>query len=313
MSIAMAARPCPLCGSTDSSRVFAAEDFDPAQWGALAFASRKPPEYMHYRLLECLDCQLVFASPAPTWDALAAAYRAAAFDSRGEAEYAARTYARLVQQVTAGWPDRSGALDIGAGDGAFLRQLLALGFTEVCGVEPSTAPLATADESVRALLRQGLFCGRDYRPESFCLITCLQTIEHLCDPLQTCRDAFALLKAGGALVLVLHNRRAMSARVLGLRSPIYDIEHLQLFCAHSARLLLQSAGFQTIRVRRLWNRYPLRYWLQLCPLPRSLKRLAMSMAKVTRMGAVPVSLPAGNLVAIGIKTGSRQAPDAGPG
>jgi len=49
-----------------------------------------------------------------------------------------------------------GALDVGTGDGAFLGQLLANGFTDVAGVEPSAAPVAMAAPEVRgALLAQG--------------------------------------------------------------------------------------------------------------------------------------------------------------
>ena len=51
-----------------------------------------------------------------------------------------RTYARLVRPILARLPDRQGALDIGAGDGALLQELLGLGFSDVCGAEPSAAP-----------------------------------------------------------------------------------------------------------------------------------------------------------------------------
>lgn len=305
MCMELVFRPCPLCGTQDESQVFATEQIDPAQWDDQAFASRKVPEYMHYRLLSCSNCQLVYASPAPTRDALATAYRSAAYTSQVEAEYAARTYVRLVRRVATRLPDRTGVLDIGAGDGALLRKLLGEGFTQVCGVEPSAAPREAADASVRALIRHAAFCGQDFRPESFSLITCLQTIEHLCEPLQTCREAHALLKPGGALLLVLHNRLAVSARILGLKSPIYDIEHLQLFCPHTACLLLEKAGFQQIRVRSIWNHYPLQYWLKLCPLPRRLKSWTLAVARETGIGALPMSLPAGNLVAIGFKAASR--------
>ena len=41
------------------------EALDPEALDELAFASRKPPEYMHLRLLECPVCDLLYADPAP--------------------------------------------------------------------------------------------------------------------------------------------------------------------------------------------------------------------------------------------------------
>jgi len=100
-------------------------------------------------------------------------------------------------------------------------------------------------------------------------------------------------------VFVCHDRRALSARLLGFRSPIFDIEHLQLFSPSSARALLEKAGFTGVEIRPLWNRYPLHYWLRLFPLPPSWKARVVSAAKAAGFGYWPVALPAGNLAAIG--------------
>jgi SAM-dependent methyltransferase len=84
-------------------------------------------------------------------------------------------------------PDRRGALDIGAGDGVFLDRLIDCGFSRVCGVEPSVAPIEAAKPSVRSLIRRGLFDPAAFEPDSFSLITCFQVMEHLWDPLDVCR------------------------------------------------------------------------------------------------------------------------------
>jgi SAM-dependent methyltransferase len=297
----MASRACPLCGSNDQSRVFAEEHFDPDQWGEFAFASRKLPEYMHYRMIVCPTCDLLYAAPIPAFDVLATGYQSASYDSRVEAGYAANTYARFLRRILKRLPDRVGALDIGAGDGAFLKRLVECGFTGVVGVEPSEAPIAAADDAVRPLLRKGLFRPEDFEKESFRLITCFQTIEHLFDPMQVCRDASSLLKKDGALMLIHHNRRAISTRLLGVRSPIFDIEHLQLFSRRSARFLLETAGYRDVQVGVVYNRYPLSYWIKLFPSPKAVKNAAMKLAERTGIGRLPLALPAGNLATIGFK------------
>src|SRR5438552_293082 len=145
----MVARACPVCGSTDASHVYAEVNFDVAKLDEYAFASRKMPEYMHHRLIECPVCDLVYANPVPTLDTLSSAYNEAAFDSAEEARHAARTYGSFLPAIASRLPDRSGVLDIGTGDGVFLGQLLSRGFNGVMGVEPSTAPIAAAKPKIR--------------------------------------------------------------------------------------------------------------------------------------------------------------------
>lgn len=299
MTIPMEPRSCPTCGSGDESSLFAEANVDEKQLGEYAYASRKVPEYMHLRLLECRRCDLLYASPAPPPGALSAAYNEAAFDSAPEARYAAHTYGTFLPSLKL--PDKVGAVDIGTGDGAFLHELIAAGFTRVTGVEPSAAPIAAADPAVRPLIRHDIFKEGSFPPGSFSLVTCFQTIEHVPDPLGLCREALRILKPGGAIFLVGHNRRALSAKLLGRKSPIFDIEHLQLFSTKSFHNLLSNAGFTGITVKPLVSRYPLHYWTKLFPLPASLKRAAIATLKAIGLGYLPIPLPAGNLVAVAHK------------
>lgn len=297
--VSLQARACPLCGPDVPAREYAAARYDERAWGAFAFASRKLPEYMHYRLQECSGCGLLYANPAPAPEALARAYEAAAYDSAAESRYAAHTYAGLLRASMPRFAHPASALDIGCGDGAFLAELLALGFGEVTGIEPSVAPIAAADEAVRPYIRHGMFDRAALDDKTFTLITCMQTIEHVPDPLTLCRRAHALLKPGGCLMLVCHDRRAPANRLLGRRSPIYDIEHLQLFSAGSACILLERAGFHSVSARRFVNCYPLSYMVKLAPLPRRPKSAALAALSISRAGRIPVPMPAGNLAVLG--------------
>ncbi len=297
----LARRDCPSCGSADDSKVFAEQHLDLAALDASAFASRKRPEHMRLRLVECPVCELVYASPVPVAEALASAYEEAAFDSAEEARYAARTYARELQTLLGTLPDRHGALDIGTGEGAFLGELLALGFDGVAGVEPSKAPIEAAAPAIAPLIEQGTFRPGIRPPESLSLVTCFQTIEHVPDPAELVRDAAALLKPGGALVIVCHDRLAPVNRVMGLRSPIVDVEHLQLFSPRSIEELLRRAGLGGIGQRPIRNRYPVRYWARLSPLPAGPQKRLEEMLERSGLAGRPLTLPVGNLIAWGIR------------
>jgi SAM-dependent methyltransferase len=297
----LTARPCPVCRSTDDSDVFAPQRLDADSLDRFAFASRKRPEHMRLRLVCCPGCDLVYASPVPAPDALARAYDEAAFDSAIEAGFAARTYSEALGPLIGDLPDRCGALDIGTGEGAFLGELLDAGFTGVGGVEPSSAPIAAAERRVAQLIEHDVFSAHVRPRGSLSLVTCFQTIEHVPDPAVLVGDAAGLLKPGGLLVLVCHDRRAPVNRLLGLRSPIIDIEHQQLFSPTSVRRLLVGAGLVDVGHKAIRNRYPLRYWIRLSPLPRRVGDSADRLLAWGRIGDRGITLPVGNLLAWGRK------------
>ena len=293
-------RTCPVC-MKGSSHLFAEARLDESRLDRFAYASRKNPEYMHHRLLLCDNCDLIYASPVPDHSELASAYEVAAFDSQRESEYAAETYATALSPIIGLLPDRTSALDIGAGDGAFCSKLLGLGFENVLGLEPSLAPIEAAAPDVRHCLRQEMFTPGLLPASHFSLVCCFQTIEHVLTPLELCKEAVRILKPGGALCIVAHNRRAASCRILGRRSPIFDVEHLQLFSPASIVKLLSQAGLKSTETRTLWNTYPLSYWTRLFPFPHRIKSSLISALNASRIGNIPISLPAGNLVAWGTR------------
>jgi SAM-dependent methyltransferase len=290
-------RPCPVCGPGAPAVLVAEASLDPDRLDGYAYASRKSPELMHHRLWRCLDCGVLYANPAPPAVQLAEAYDQALFDSGLEASFAARTYAAQVARLE-GLP-RRGALDIGTGDGAFLGELLDAGFSGVGGIEPSRAPIQAAPPKLRRLIRRGMFKPGQGKPASLGLVTCFQTLEHVADPLAVLKGARRLLRPGGAFAAVCHDHTAPLNRLLGRRSPIYDLEHLQLFSGPSLAKLMGRAGFKRVRVARIGNRYPLGYWLRLSPLPGGVRSAAQSLLRAVGLAGVGLSLPVGNLWAVG--------------
>ena len=259
------------------------------------------PEYMHWRLSECSRCDVLYVNPAPSAEVLSNLYHQAAFDSAKEAGFASKTYSSCLPRIVRRLPDLSGALDVGTGNGAFLEELLIAGFTGVSGIEPSSAPIESAASAIRPLIRKDMFRAGLYEPESFRLVTCFQTIEHLHDPLEFCKDFQKILKPNGALFIIGHNRRAISAKVMGFRSPIFDIEHLQLFSRKSYHHLLINAGFRVAWIKPIWNRYPLSYWFRLAPLPGKIKDPMLKMLSQGMIGRIILGLPAGNMMAVAFK------------
>ncbi len=293
-------RLCPVCGS--NSRIqFADERIDHYKISDYTYASRKQPEFMCLRLTRCKDCDLVYAPTPPTYDALLTAYSEAAFDSGIEAKAAALSYSKALIPYINNLTGRSAAVDVGAGSGPLLPWLCEQGFSEVIGIEPSRAAIDAAPLSVKPMLREGMFKPAmlaDVKPS---LICSFMTLEHLSDPGEFVNSAYDLLEPGGMLAVVVHNWRGYLNRLLGLHSPIIDVEHLQLFSPKSVQKLFERTGFVSLDIHSISNAYPLRYWLRLTPLPLRIKTKITDVLTYMGLSDKHVSLRVGNLLAIGIK------------
>ena len=294
-------RVCPLCRTGAHSRLFADARFDPSRVTDMSYSSRKPPERMHHRLLECASCDLVYASPIPSVESLNDAYHDAAYDSTLEARYAAVTYRQILDRIVGKLPDLRGAVDIGAGDGKFLDQLRHAGFDRLWGssLQLPHEPLPRrrygrtfAQSRSHRSPPGGRVHARELPPDDRARLRSPRSLSGRC----------RVLAPGGAVMIVCHGRRALTARLPNRSSPIFDIEHLQLFSPKSVRMLLTEAGFDRITVARFRSRYPLGYWVRLAPLPaRGVPERIQNVLAMTRLSKMPIRIHAGNLVAVGYK------------
>lgn len=286
---------CPLCSRPSELRF--PENIRREEIGSFTYASRKRPELMHYAYFECPACRHLFAIENVDLGELFDNYRAADYDSAVESRYAAKTYARAV----AARVGRTGGslLDVGCGDGAFLWEARRTGLARhVVGVEPSLAAIQASDPEIRPSILVGALEQLEIK-ERFDLVTFFQTIEHVRNPVMFLERLRSLVAPGGHLAIVGHDWTSTVNRILGTSSPIFDIEHLQIFSETSMRVALERIGASQISVGPVWNTYPLSYWIKIAP-PVANQVLRIIPAPLARR--VPVRLPVGNLLAVGVVT-----------
>ncbi len=295
-------RNCPVCDTPSTGAdVYVEENIDKALITGSSFASRKEPEYMCHRLMRCRTCDLVYVDSPPTQDDLAHAYHQADYDSAEEANDAAAAYIQAIEPVLAKLPQRGRALEIGTGTAVFLEHLKAKGFAELVGVEPSVSAIASAPAHRRPWIREGIFVESDFEPASFDLICCFMTMEHVLDPKSVSDAALRLLRPGGAFVTVTHDYTSWVNRLMGKKSPIIDIEHMQLFSQPSITRLFSTSGFAQVKAQQFANRYSLRYWARLLPLPKAMKTRIGNFLTGNSIGRKKVSLNVGNTIAAGFR------------
>ncbi|MBI3030240.1 MAG: class I SAM-dependent methyltransferase, partial [Candidatus Rokubacteria bacterium] len=156
-----------------------------------------------FRVAEC-DCGLVFVTPQPTRTTLAAAYDGAYYEGwRAQARRRERLWARRLVALEALAPARGRLLDVGCGDGAFLRLARARGW-DVAGTELSPYAVSAAKADGLAV-REGEVWDAGFAAAAFDAVTCWHVLEHTSDPRRVIEEIRRVLRPGGWLMLATPN------------------------------------------------------------------------------------------------------------
>jgi hypothetical protein len=88
---------------------------------------------------------------------------------------------------------------------------------------------------------------------------------------------------------------------LGEAFSIVDIEHLQIFSKKAISELLTRGGFSDVSAESFVNRYSLRYWVRLSPLPTGIKEFLGTLFSKPVFSRTRIGINVGNTIAIGFK------------
>ena len=184
---------------------------------------------------------------------------------------------------------------------ASCERALHLGFRDVRGIEPSRDAVSQAKPSLRRhiigdVMRPGIF-----KAGGFDAICMFHIFDHIPDPNELLLECLRIMKPRGFILALNHNVESWSARLLGERSPIIDIEHTFLYSPSTMRRIFEINGFEVMEQGGVWNTYSITYLFHLLPLPRRLKDVILYMLKASAFGRVPLRLPLGNLYLIAKK------------
>ncbi len=288
--------PCHLCGSNDHKVLFPGSG-PGAELTSDHIAARKGSinkAYSH-TWVRCAHCNLVYANPVPDEEVFGRLYEASdQGDYEQEVDNLTRTYEKYLLRHAHLISRKGMAVDIGAGNGFFLKALLGIGFEKVRGVEPSKATCDSAPEGVRPFLINKMYDERDFEPGSIDFISCFQTLEHVYSPNDLIASFARLLSKNGVVYSVAHDFGALGVRLLRAKHPIVNAGHLTLFDPLTLARMF-GKHLEVMSVFRISNRYSLRYWISLLPLGQTMKDLAVDALSFVRMDRIPVTLSLGNI------------------
>jgi len=140
-------------------------------------------------------------------------------------------------------------LDIGAASGIFVEEALSMGFDAV-GVEPSTSFAESAAQRNLPVL-QGAFPHSDL-PGPYDVISLVDVIEHVTDPVPLLRSIQAALAPDGLALIVTPDVRSLAAKLMGYRWWHYRLAHIGYFSRRTLMQALSVAGLEAVHVSRPW-------------------------------------------------------------
>lgn len=262
-AMTMESVPCCLCGGRGPSPVGVGEDFE-YRTGDQSFLA-----------VRCPTCDLIYLDPRPAMSELGRiypdSYHAFGFDEqtfglvhkvRGQLE------ARRLLRAARGLPDDARVLDVGCGDGFHLQLLRQYG--------PSGWTLMGVDNDPRAVeaaqrrnLRVELATieNSTIAPASIDMVLCVQTVEHVADPVALLKAIRSVLRPGGRLYLVTDNTGSPDFAVAKGRhwGGYHFPRHWNLFNKGSMRRLAELSGLEVDHLGTMvspvnWT-YSVRNWL----------------------------------------------------
>ncbi|MBI4497992.1 MAG: class I SAM-dependent methyltransferase [Chloroflexi bacterium] len=231
---------CALCGSVETRRLFTARD-------------RLTGRPETFPVVACVHCGLVFISPRPPVQAIAAYYPDAYYPLDAEPSPESLAVAEGLCQRVMAWAHAHGhaaprVLDVGCGTGVFLHLVQRAG-GQVRGIEMSPSACAYAGIRYGLDVSCGTFDDVALPPGTVDIMTLWHVLEHVHNPLATLRKARDLLAPDGVVLIGLPNFASYEARLFGRRWYSLDApRHLYQFTPATVQALLRQAGFTVEQV-----------------------------------------------------------------
>jgi len=158
---------CAICRTEGNAGELYPANFDFSDFNPEIFSARRLPDRIHYRVVKCNACGLVRSDPVADDAALSELYQQSTFDYGTEVNNLRRTYGRYLDRLNAHGAHKGSLLEIGCGNGFFLEESQARGYSDVRGVEPGSHAVARAAPGIRErivcdMMRPGLFAAASF-------------------------------------------------------------------------------------------------------------------------------------------------------
>lgn len=290
---------CAICKTYGNSKIKYESTIDSKSFTPEIFSARRIPDRKYYQWVSCLKCGLYRSDPISDID-LDELYKVSTFDYSTELHGLRDSYRRIVYKTCPN-PKGKSMVEIGGGNGFFLQEAQEMGFTKLTEIEPSLSAFESAHETFKPFFIVDMLHDGLVPDNSVDTVVIFHVLDHLPDPVLVLNLIYKMLKPGGSICIAVHNVNSVSAKILGNKSPIFDVEHTYLYSKKTIKKLLKQSDFKSIKVHHYKNSYSLAYLVHLIPLNRSLKIKILNSKFGEKLRSLRITVPLGNMWAAGYK------------
>lgn len=210
-------------------------------------------------LSRCFDCTHIFANPCPTSEYIQSLYKKIK-DPSYEEETAGRkkNFFPILWNTHEILPGRGNIFDVGAATGIFLNLAQKYGWNPD-GIEASTWAVDRAREKYNLNIQKGTFESAELKKDHYQAVTMIDFIEHIPHPFKAVLKAQEILRPGGLLCLVTPNQHSLAAKLSGRKWWHFRPAHIHYFTKKSLQILMQNAGFKTVKIRSYYWTFSAHY------------------------------------------------------
>jgi 2-polyprenyl-3-methyl-5-hydroxy-6-metoxy-1,4-benzoquinol methylase len=251
--------PCNLCGG-DEYRVLFNSPYR-ADINALAadFVASTDRFDRYGQIVRCRRCGLVYTNPRPMMQDLLRGY-----EKTTDVEYTQEDSSRSINahmnlRTIKKFVPRGRLLDVGCNTGYFLNAAR-LDF-DAHGIEPSQWAVRYAVEHLKLNVRQGSLEDAGLDEGSFDVVTLIDVLEHMTDPLGAVRRVASLLKPKGLAYFVTPDIKSLTSRLLRGRWWGLRPAHIHYYSHKTLAALLDKAGFDVLLAKSYGRIFTYGYWV----------------------------------------------------
>jgi len=168
---------------------------------------------------------------------------------------------RHLENLLPAFPDAT-CMDLGCGDGLFLKDFFSKGRMELIGCDADLVRLLRAREFSRNTPLVCAFADKaPFRSNVFDILILHHVLEHIEDDNKAMRECRRLLKKGGILILGVPNEDSPNGRLSRFLHPkLYRTgEHVNFYSEDKILNLLKSLNFKVLEIGRIGFLFPLYY------------------------------------------------------
>lgn len=292
---------CAICGSGAPRKLLYKQSFAVDDLTEKVFSARRLPDGLHYQIYKCLRCGLVFSDPVLEEYEINKLYKDSRFTYKDNVADLTRTYGYYLDSLKKFRVRKNRLLEIGSGNGFFLREAKRQGYDEVWGVEPSLDAINKTSKDLRRNLKNDVY-GRRLFPGNFFDVICFfQVFDHVLGPNEFLENCRYHLKPGGLILAFNHNVDYILARLLGNKFPIFDVEHTFLYSPKTMSKIFKKHGFEVLQSSQAFNYYPIGYLAKMFPFPGFVGKIMFFLVNNLGLSEMRLKMKIGNLVLISRK------------